>query len=183
MKKFRFVLLLLTLTSCSSFDRMKYRHLHKVPATPQQFGSSDKTTEPLPANQFSELKNSDSSAGEIRMQRDSATNVTQQEVNIVFGLSESEDSVVVSVSPAERHELNLKTPIRRDWSLVIGLLFLAGGLVALLLCIFYYPFAGLNFLWTVIFELFTLYAAWRLLGSGIVYFVTRFRSKRNFSER
>lgn len=179
-----FFLLIFALTSCSTFDRMKYGHINKVPASPQQFiGSVIQTSchkEFAPGTVADTLIDTVVSAH-------APLNVDPEIVaSVLYSVPEIIPSPVmekdVSVSTDDNTE-NVQQPIPRDWSLLIGILLIVGGLLALSLCIFYFPFSGISWMWIVAFEMMSLYAAWRLLGTGIMYFVARLRRNKTYKEQ
>jgi hypothetical protein len=181
MKNWFILLLLLALSSCSSFERMKYGHVNKVPATPQQLSPVQKREKISQVTSAAPQSVSVQPANDSLFGLDSA--IAADSENLKFGSHQIE---VITPSQVSSNvifkKLKNRAPIKRDWTLVIGLLFMIGGLLALSLCIFYYPFAGLNFLWVIAFEILTLFAAWKLLGTGITYFITRFRGDKAYKE-
>ncbi len=183
MKNYFILLPLLALTSCSSFERMKYRHVDKVPATPQQFSTAER-----------EYKSFEKKL--IRV--DSVPLPVQETTQIVI------DTFVVSdvdVLAPIGHEMStpmqdhlavpvLKTnetyiqPVRHDWSAFIGLMLLMGGFALLLFCIVVIPYAGFPIVATILLELLLLYFVWRSIGTGTRYLLTRYRRRSvDFSEK
>jgi hypothetical protein len=182
MKNNIILLLLLALTSCSSFERMKYRHIDKVPATPQTFTTSER----LRACQEDHPLVPDTVGTQVQ-------NAPEKQIDscgIVPGnFTEQCPGEIVSpahqnpITPTAYSTAGITPPIKRDWSLLIGALSLLCGILLLLMCIFVLPYAGIPLVGTIILELLFLYFVWRCIGTGMIYFITRFRKKRDFSEK
>jgi hypothetical protein len=160
---------------------MKYRHLHKVDAVPQQFVASTshsiQPSQELPITGreiFPETVVTD----EVAVATDSVAPMNSSLPETTEPVQmKSVEKVIPLVNPNSEN-----SPLKRDWSLLIGLFFIGGGLLALYLCAFVFPWSGINFLLIIFFDLFLLYAAWRLISTGVAYFRARFGAKRNYKE-
>lgn len=182
MKNYFILLLLLALTSCSSFERMKYRHLNKVPATPQTFLVPEKLAHDIPEIRVAVESVIPESKYTAILTNDSVEKILQEVPPSCDSGVYKESGHIESV-PSESETSKLQTPIRRDWSLLIGLLLLICGIWLLAFCITVLPFSGISIVWIIVMEIFFLYLAWRCIGTGTMYFLTRFRRKRKYGEK
>jgi hypothetical protein len=175
------ILLIIALTSCSTFNRMKYRHLQKVPATAQSFTLTEK-----PKAEHSDT----AGAAEVTVQAEQEMQFEVYDSTVAAHVECSEATAAVLTlsnraatvqQPVSEKKAVRTVLIKRDWSLLVGLLLIGGGMMALVMC-FYLPFSGMSFLLMLALEIFFLYFAWRAISTGVGYFVTRFRSRKNYRE-
>ena len=180
MKKSAFILLVFLIASCNSFNRMKYRHLNKVPATPPVFSVQERLAESALTNEINCIPENEVTGLSSAISGEADAIGLPVAKNI---LPAPTDSCAIE---SARTKLTVKKsfsfPLKRDWSLLIGTLFVCGGLLALYFCAFVFPFSGINLLLIIFFELFLLYAAWRLITTGVAYFRARFSRNHNYKE-
>lgn len=182
MKNYFILLMLLALTSCSSFERMKYRHLDKVPATPQAFAVSEINTHTASENKIVEVQAAPQSECDAVFTTESVEEKISEIPSSCDPGDYMESGHIESV-PSAIENSEWQTPLRRDWSLLIGLLLLICGIWLLAFCITVLPFSGISIVWIVVMEIFFLYLAWRCIGTGTTYFITRFRRRRKYGEK
>lgn len=180
-----FILLIFTLASCSTFSRMKYRHIHKVPATPAEYAA--------PA--FSDVNETVSgmSAGAdtqvvVAAVIDVETPIKSDEGDSSLATEDSVQKIVAvhtsqKLSAELQLRLKLKPDLPPDLQLFFGILFIITALLVLLTCIFTLPYLGWSWFWIVLLEVIMLYAAWRLINKAIAFFGARFGKDASYKER
>lgn len=183
MKWTTYLFFILLLSSCSSFERMQYRHVRKVPASPvvvEQRGNV--------------LKETASAADTVI----SLVPVTRSEVfpQPTASLVDTSRSIVLPAQPdttrtltrimetAKTHPVlrHVQPAPRRDLSLLVALILIFAGLTFIGYCVFLIPTLNILLGFRLILEAMFLIAAWKCLKYGIGMFVARFRTPRTYKE-
>jgi len=182
MKAFCFILVVTLLASCSSFERMKYRHVQKVPAVPLQFsGSVPVTHEPL--------------RKEVGRSPENQMAVTEPEQISPVDSSADHETVSIRASPIERTVLSPGQVVstvpaknicasypRKDWSVLMALVMIFAGIFLVLFGIVAILNWNIVLVLRIAFGLLFLYAAWKLISYGTMIFIARWRSDKNYRE-
>ncbi len=180
MKGLSIIFTLILLSSCSSFEMMRYRHIKKVPATPQQFSSGNPKNSVGPEFENSEI---------IEEPVVAATEVNASDT-IQYSATGHSRTIVQTGIPGDTMQAKTKIareivpvlPVRKDRSLLIAVLMILAGIGLIVLGIFLISLFQANPVMQVLIALLSLFAAWKLISFGTKIFIARFRKDRTYKE-
>lgn len=179
-----FILLMLTFASCSTFSRMKYGHIRKVPATPVEYSAA-----------YAEVEQHESKSS-VDTAEITATPIVDSNTQTVTA-----DSVVATVTEDQvtqvptsnlrtdcqpqterRLRLRLQTSLPPDLQLFFAIVFIFLALLALLMCIFVIPYMAGGWVWILLAEIIMLYSAWKLIITAIAFLRGQFGKAKSYEE-
>lgn len=181
-----FILLMLTFASCSTFSRMKYGHIRKVPATPVEYSVADAS--------IHQQEQSDSvhTAGIVATPfTDSVQRATVIADSVVETVTEdpialvSESDFLTSCKPQTELPLRprLHSFLPPDLQLFFAIVFIFLALIALLMCIFVIPYMAGGWVWILLAEIIMLYSAWKLIITAIAFLRGQFGKAKSYEEQ
>lgn len=182
-----FILLMLTFASCSTFSRMKYGHIRKVPATPVEYSAAYAST-----TEQQEQIDSVHTAGIVATPfTDSVQRATVIADSVVETVTEdpiglvSESDLLTSCKPQTELPLRqrLHTFLPPDLQLFFAIVFIFLALIALLMCIFVIPYMAGGWVWILLAEIIMLYSAWKLIITAIAFLRGQFGKAKSYEEQ
>lgn len=171
------LILLVACTSCSSFNKLHYRHLKKVPAQPQNYvlNLKEEFHSELPAIPAEENK-------ESTWHETTDTLLTVFEIpGAIDHDATHEESVVREINYPP---VAIIPPVsaRRDWSVGIALLMILAGILIILYCIFILPYFNIFLILILALELLCGFAALKLIAKGVSIIRNRVRKPKSYKE-
>lgn len=160
---------------------MRYRHIKKVPATPQQFSVRDQKNPEAPIANSDVVVEPDDIVATV--EANSADTIQSVAVEEVASLVQAEipcDTVQVKAKTSS--EIVASFPVRKDRSLFIAVLMILAGIVLIFLGIFLISLFQANLVVQVLIALLCLLAVWKLLSFGTKIFIARFRTDKTYKE-
>lgn len=180
MKGLCIIFTLILLSSCSSFEMMKYRHIKKVPATPLQFSAGvPKTTEvavcenSIVVNE-TVLATAEVKSGDTLQFVKPENSVAPQVVSVVADSADQKPEQVIAAVPV--------LPVRKDYSLLIAAMMILAGIILLVFGIMTVPYFNVFLVLRLAIGALYLFAAWRLIKMGTIIFISRFRNNKAYKE-
>lgn len=175
------LLLFIICSSCSSFDRMHYRHVRKVPAhfTPFITDPIDSTLSKvhetpivMPAADSGSIVSVDTIIeSDIVLEHGAIGEVPR--LKSEESVQQKDHSHEISDSPA--------TTQRRDRSVLVALVFIFIGIILLLYCIFVIPYVNMLLL-VLVLEVLVGITAFKLIAKGFSIIRSRIRKPKTYKE-
>lgn len=180
MKELCIIFTLILLSSCSSFEMMRYRHIKKVPATPPQFsaGIQGRTEADASVNSVVGPETVQTTAEVIS--RDTLPMVTAENSAAPVQVFLAVDSADMKTEQVIRDVPVL--PVRKDYSLFIAAMMILAGIILIIFGILTVPYFNIFLLLRLVIGALYLFAAWRLIKNGVIIFISRFRNDKRYKE-
>lgn len=182
MKTATVILFMVCSLSCTSFDRLHYRHIRKVPASPALIEANAEVRAEEDFRVQEAVNSPDSVIPLLKTETSLPvvahdTIIRQTDEALVLMDSVTRMQMPLPVSAAD--PANGK---RADLSLAVALVMITGGLLLLAFAVLVLPFTPIPLIAKIIFGLILGFAAARFIITGTAIFVNRFRTSGKYRE-
>lgn len=176
------LLLIIICSSCSSFDRMHYRHVKKVSAHIVPF-FSDSIVSPLNGPTATPILCPAVDSGSV-VCTDSSIESNASAATIVDGIAplKKTEEAIQNKKVGQGKSDSPCAVQRRDRSVIIALIFIFGGILLLLYCVFVIPYFNIFLLLILVLELLVGITAFKLIAKGFSIIRSRVRKPKSYKE-
>lgn len=176
------LILIVSFSSCSSFDRMQYRHLRKVPASPISFTSEHKIGdgEVKKYSAMNEVVNDTSREVMAEVQTTNIDSIITDTLLVKAKKLQSDSVQFTRKNSAKSY--TKRSVLRKDWSVLMAVIMIFAGILLIFYCIFVLPAFNILLLFIIALEVLFAFAAVKLFVRGVSIIRNHYRQSDSHKE-